>query len=107
MALNSPTHFGQEIRNLHATHWHTYPKCPQQNSYAERFNRTLQEEYIDYQESKLKDPEIFNIGLMKHLLWHNTKQPHFGINLQTPVNYIMNNGYPLENCNMYLTNTRC
>ena len=76
------------------------------NPHAERFNRTIQEEYINYHESKLKDPASFNIGLMKHLLWHNTERPHFGINLQTPVNYITSNGYPKENCNMYLTNTK-
>lgn len=98
-------HFDAEIRRLHAIHWHTYPKCPKMNPHAERFNRTIQEEYIDHHESQLADPGTFNPGLMKHLLWHNTERPHFGINLQTPVNFITNNGYPRENCNMYLTNT--
>lgn len=98
-------HFDQEIRRLHSTHWHTYPKCPQQNPHAERFNRTIQEEYIDHHESKLANPETFNPGLMKYLLWFNTDRPHFGIKLQTPIEFITSNGYPQENCNMYLTNT--
>ena len=96
-------YFDQNIRELHMTHWHTYPKTPKMNAHAERFNRSIQEEYIDYHEPELLEPETFNIGLMKHLLWHNTERPHFGINLQTPVDYIRAK-HP-EECKMYLTNT--
>ncbi len=38
------------------------------DAHAERFNRTLQEEYIDDHEDELLDPEQFNVGLMQHLL---------------------------------------
>lgn len=95
--------FDQELRRLHVTHWHTYPKTPKMNAHDERFNRTIQEEYIDYNESGLLEPERFNIGLYKHLLWHNTERPHFGLNLQTPAQFITSNN-PQE-CKMYLTNT--
>jgi transposase InsO family protein len=98
-------HFDNELRRLHVTHWHTYPKCPKMNPHCERFNRSIQEEYIDYHESELLDTNKFNLGLMKHLLWHNTERPHFGINLQTPVQFISN--YPHKDCKMYLTNTIC
>ena len=30
------------------THYHTYPKTPKMNAHCERFNRTVQEECIDY-----------------------------------------------------------
>lgn len=96
-------HFDEELKRLHLTHWHTYPKTPKMNTHAERFNRSLQEEYIDYHEGELLDPATFNIGLMKHLLWHNTERPHFGLKLQTPVNFIINNNP--KDCKMYLTNT--
>ena len=96
--------FDQEIRRLHLTHWHTYPRTTKMNAHAERFNRTIQEEYIDYHEAELLEPAKFNTGLMKHLLWHNTKRPHWGIKLKTPVQYIEDNYSQLE-CNMYLTNT--
>lgn len=65
--------FDEELRQLHVIHWHTYPRTPKMNSRAERFNRTIQEEYIDYYEADLLEPEHFNIGLYKHLLWHNTE----------------------------------
>jgi len=42
---------------------------------------------------------------MEHLLWHNTKRPHWGIKLKTPVQYIEET-YSLKECNMYLTNTK-
>jgi len=96
-------HFDQRLRELHVTHWHTYPKTPKMNAHAERFNRTIQEEYIDFHEWELLEPTKFNIGLMKHLLWYNTERPHYGINLQTPVRYIQDN-FP-KDCNMYLTYT--
>lgn len=96
-------HFDQELKQLHLTHWHTYPKTPKMNSHDERFNRTIQEEYIDFHEPELLNPIKFNAGLMKHLLWHNTERPHWALNLQTPVNFITTN-YPQE-CKMYLTNT--
>lgn len=96
-------HFDQELKSLHNTHWHTYPRTPKMNAHCERFNRTIQEEYVDYHESELLDPTKFNAGLMKHLLWHNTERPHHSLNLQPPVQFITTN-FPKE-CNMYLTNT--
>lgn len=96
-------HFDEELKRLHYTHWHTYPKTPKMNAHCERFNRSIQEEYIDYHEPELLDPNKFNVGLMKHLLWHNTERPHWGLKLQTPVQFITTN-FPKE-CKMYLTNT--
>ena len=96
-------HFDLELKRLHKEHWRTYPKQPKMNTHDERFNRSLQEEYIDYHEQELLDPTSFNVGLMKHLLWHNTERPHFGINLKTPVEFIANHNP--SDCNMYLTNT--
>lgn len=97
-------HFDTEIRRLHKIHWHTYPKCPKMNTHDERFNRSLQEEYIDFYESELFDTVSFNRGLMKHLLWHNTERPHWSLSFQSPVQFITAN-FPQE-CKMYLTDTR-
>ena len=41
-------HIDQELRWLHKVHWHTYPKTPRMNVHAERFNRTIQEEFLLY-----------------------------------------------------------
>lgn len=94
-------HFDHELRLLHKTHWHTYPQTPKMNAHAERFNRTIQEEYIDYHAFELLDPTHFNQGLMRHLLWHNTERPHWSLNLTSPVQFLMKS-HP-QKCNMYLT----
>ncbi len=69
-------HFDEELRRLHKTHWHTYPKTPRMNAHCERFNRTIQEEFVDYHESELLHPEVFNQKLIEYLLWYNGERPH-------------------------------
>jgi len=81
-------------------HFFTYPKSPKMNAYIERFNRTLQEEFIDHHEDLLfEDLNAFNSALMDYLLFYNTKRIHIGINNQTPMNYI------IKKSNMYETHT--
>lgn len=96
-------HFDAEVRWRHKIHWHTYPKTPKMNAHAERFNRTIQEEFVDFHEPELLNPPVFNAELMKHLLWHNTERPHWSLGLKSPLQFIQLN-YPKE-CNMYLTDT--
>lgn len=96
-------HFDAEVRKLHKIHWHTYPKTPKMNSHCERFNRTIQEEFVDYHEPELLDPPRFNLLLLKQLLWHNTERPHKSLGLQTPTEFIQLH-FPKE-CKMYLTHT--
>jgi len=98
-------HFDEAVKGLYATHWHTYPKTPKMNAHAERFNRTIQEEYIDYHEYELLDPVKFNIGLMKHLNWHNTERPHHSLGNVPPAQFIQTINYFPQKCNMYLTYT--
>jgi transposase InsO family protein len=98
-------HFDEALKKLCITHWHTYPKTPKMNAHAERFNRTIQEEYIDYHEFELLDATKFNIGLMKQLLWHNIERPHHSLGNIPPAQFIQNTNYFPEKCNMYLTYT--
>ncbi len=37
------------------THWWTYPRSPKMNAHVERFNRTLQEQFVDYHTDLLFD----------------------------------------------------
>lgn len=98
-------HFDEEVKKQCVTHWHTYPKTPKMNAHAERFNRTIQEEYIDYHEYELLDPQKFNVGLMKQLIWHNTERPHHSLGNIPPAQFIQNTNYFSKKCNMYLTYT--
>jgi transposase InsO family protein len=81
-------------------HFYTYPKSPKMNAYIERFNRTLQEEFLDYHEDLLfSDIKVFNNQLMDYLLFYNTKRIHQSLNNQTPIDYL------IKKSNMYGTGT--
>ena len=96
-------HFDEELRRLHKIHWHTYPKTPKMNAHVDRFNRTIQEEFIDYHEDLLVEPAVFNRELIPWLLWYNGERPHWGLNLKSPVQFLMEQK-PGE-CKMWWPNT--
>ncbi|TSC73142.1 MAG: transposase [Parcubacteria group bacterium Gr01-1014_38] len=95
--------FAAEVRNQHLTHWKTYPQCPRMNPHDERFNRTLQEEFVNYHAGLLLDVRRFNVRLVEHLLWHNTERPHHALGLKSPVQFL-GEKYP-EQCKMWWHNT--
>lgn len=82
-------YFAQELRRLHLTHYHTYPRTPKMNAHCERFNRTVQEEFANYHLPQLKDPKAFNRHLMGYILWYNTRRVHRAFkNRQSPVQFM-------------------
>lgn len=83
-------HFSEELKNLHLVHYHTYPKTPKMNAHCERFNRTLQDEFIDYHASDLLVSEVFNRKLAEYLLWYNTKRVHHAFqNKLSPIQFML------------------
>jgi transposase InsO family protein len=69
-----------------------YPRHPKMNAYIERYNRTIQEEFvIKYLDILKSDITHFNELLMDWLIWYNTKRPHFGLDLKSPIQYILEN----------------
>ena len=66
-------------------HCHTYPRSPKMNAFNERFNRTVQEDFVDYEEDLLlEDLRLFNQRLLDYLDRYNGQRPHQGINYRTP-----------------------
>lgn len=83
-------HFADRLLELQVTHYHTYPKTPKMNAHVERFNRTIQEEFVDYHDALLLDLERFNKKLMDWLLFYNTKRVHHAFkNRLSPVQYLL------------------
>ena len=83
-------HFGTKINEFHLTHYHTYPRTPKMNAHCERFNRTIQEEYIDYHVHELLEPAAFNRGLMDYLVFYNTKRVHYAFqNKEAPMGFML------------------
>ena len=83
-------HFTARLLELQITHYHTYPKTPKMNAHVERFNRTIQEEFVDHHNALLLEVDRFNEALMHWLLFYNTKRVHHAFkNLVSPVQYLL------------------
>lgn len=63
-------------------HRHSRVRRPNDNAHLERFNRTIQEEFLN---TLPKDTGVINRNLPKYLRYYNEKRHHFGLNLQTPL----------------------
>lgn len=72
-------HFTERIKILHR---HSRVRKPNDNSYVERFNRTLQEECLDKVPVSVR---VFNRTLAPYLLYYNTERLHMGIGFQVPM----------------------
>ena len=87
-----------------AVHWHTFPRSPKMNAHCERFNRTVQEEFVDVHEELLfYDLPRFNDRLLDWLYWFNAERPHHALGLKTPLDILANHIGP--ECRKYWPNT--
>ncbi|MEQ1813911.1 MAG: integrase core domain-containing protein [Candidatus Nitrotoga sp.] len=67
----------------------TYPKTPKMNAHVERFNGSIQNEFVAYHEDLLfTDVNLFNDKLLDYLVWFNTERPHYGLGLISPYEYL-------------------
>jgi transposase InsO family protein len=81
-------HFHEACLALNITHYHTYPRSPKMNAHVERFNRTVQEEFIVYHRALLRDSlEGTNEALADWLTWYNGERPHEGLGMLAPLEY--------------------
>ncbi len=98
-------HFSEELKQQHLVHYHTYPRTPKMNAHLERFNRTIQEEFIDYNNHLLLNPDEFNRKLIDYLIFYNTERVHHAFqNKLSPVQFIISlqqksqrSFYPMQN----------
>ncbi|ORU94662.1 MAG: hypothetical protein A6F70_09605 [Cycloclasticus sp. symbiont of Bathymodiolus heckerae] len=96
--------FDSLLSDAQITHLWTYPSTPKMNAVCERFNRTIQEQFVDYHEELLfTDLAAFNEKLADWLVKYNSIRPHKGLELKTPMQYIIENK---PQCNMWWTHTR-
>ncbi len=83
--------FDQAIQQLQATaHLFSYPRSPKTNGYVERFNWTIQDEFINYEIDTAENyPEVFNQKLDQWLTYYNTIRPHQSLGYMTPHQYLV------------------
>jgi transposase InsO family protein len=84
--------FRDNLEKQGITQFFNYPRRPQMNAQIESFNRTIQEDFIDwYLDLLATDLNAFNQKLVDWLLWYNTKRVHSSLNNQSPLQYLINN----------------
>ena len=80
--------FDSFLEENHILHQFIYPRSPKINGVVERFNRTIQEEFIERSEEIFYDETVFKKKLTDYIIWYNTKRPHYALKLQTPDAYL-------------------
>src|SRR3989339_876590 len=84
------------LKENNIIHYWNYPGKPFRQGHIEKFNRTIQEEFVDWNYVLLEDTNRFNVKMGNWINWYNTKRFHCGLNLETPVDYLINNGYVVQ-----------
>lgn len=80
--------FDYYLNSIGIKHEFIYQKSPKINGVIERFNRTVQEEFLERNDEYLYDQEKFNQKLSNYLIWYNTKRPHYSLGQIPPKEYM-------------------
>jgi len=80
--------FHQYLEDQDIKHVFIYPNSPKINGVVERFNRTVQEEFINRSVDFGIDNTKFQHKLAKYLVWYNYKRPHSSLGYQSPVQFM-------------------
>lgn len=79
-------YFKTACQKLGIEQYYSRVRTPKDNPNNERFNRTLQEEFIQLGNFH-SDPEIFNLKLTEWLIEYNFNRPHAALGYQTPIEF--------------------
>jgi transposase InsO family protein len=90
LQTDNGSEFAREFRaaatELALPHYFSRPKTPTDNPFDERFNRTVQDEFIAMG-NMTSDCDAFNRKLTEWLIEYNFKRPHQALGYQVPVEY--------------------
>ena len=81
--------FDKALRKANIPHLFIYPRCPKINSIIERYNRTIQEEFIDNHLDIIHDKPLFHRYLAQYMLFYLTKRIHKSLDKMTPLDYLI------------------
>lgn len=79
--------FDQYCQAHSIPHFFTYPRSPRINGGIERFNRTIQEEFIDRTDSIYLGTDAITTHLQHYLDWYNDVRPHQSLGNLSPSQY--------------------
>jgi len=81
-------YFDEATKEAKLTHLWNYPKHPKTTGFVERFNWTVEDEFIFDTEDFLLYPEEFKAKMEKWLLWYNQVRPHQSLEYLSPYQYL-------------------
>jgi transposase InsO family protein len=82
--------FEQACRVLSIPQWYSRLHTPKDNAVLERFNRTIQEEFIAMSEADIYFTDEFNNHLTDWLIEYNSIRPHQTLDYLSPLDYLDN-----------------
>ena len=94
--------FDQQLEKDNIPHLFIYPRCPKINTFIERYNRTVQEEFIDEHLDLIHNKELFSQKLADWNIYYNINRRHHSLGLISPLRYFVEKG---EMSHKYLTYT--
>jgi len=80
--------FHTYLEKTQIRHQFIYPHMSKVNSYIERFNRIIQEEFILRNDEIFYDQKAFAKELTKYLYWYNYQRPHASLKYVSPMTFI-------------------
>lgn len=84
--------FDAQLEKDQIPHLFIYPRCPKIDTFIERYNRTVQEEFIDYHLDIIDDDQLFNEKLVGWNLYYDCDRRHHSLGLKSPLQYLVDNG---------------
>ena len=79
-------YFKSACQKLNIEQYYNRPRTPKDNPESERFNQTLQYEFLA-EGTFNPDPEIFNKQLTEWLIEYNFRRPHESLGYRTPMEF--------------------
>ena len=84
--------FDAYLQKQNIPHFFSYPRCPKINGVVERFNRSIQEEFIDYNLHLIHGPKTFSSNLADYLVFYNYQRVHKALDNISPMAYLFEKG---------------
>jgi len=79
-------HFDTTLEKLDIPHYHSRVKTPKDNAVNERFNRTMEDEFLSLG-NLAADTLYFNRNLTEWLIEYNARRPHQSLGYLPPLNF--------------------
>ena len=80
--------FDYYCRKNGIAHHFTYPHHPKINGVVERFNRSIQEEWLNMYQDEMVEPVLINQRIAEYLLFYHNDRIHEGLGDRTPASIL-------------------